>query len=146
VTGDQTFDVFISYRQRDPDRAWVRDRLVPALRGCGVRVFIDYEEFRLGAPLMIEMARGVEQSRYTLAVLTPEYLASGYTELESILAEHLGIERGERRLLAIMRAPCQPRLGIRARLWLDMVDDAGFSAGIAKLASELAGESTEPPS
>ena len=40
--------------------------------------------------------RAVESSTYTLAVLTPTYLESTFTELENVLAEHLGLEERER--------------------------------------------------
>lgn len=79
------------------------------------------------------MARGVEQSRYTLAILSPAYLTSDFTELENVLAEHLGLEKSQRRLLCIMHETYTPRLGIRARLWLDMSDDGEFDANLARL-------------
>jgi hypothetical protein len=55
------YDVFVSYRHAAPDGPWVRDVLVPRLRETGLRVFVDFDTFRLGAPLVLEMARGVEQ-------------------------------------------------------------------------------------
>lgn len=131
------YDVFISYRHQEPELSWVRKTLLPRLRAEGLNVCIDHDCFRLGAPLVLEMARAVEQSRYTLAVLSPAYLRSNFAELEGVLAEHLGLEQGQRRLLMIVREPCTPRLGMRARLWLDMTDDAEFECGIARLANEL---------
>lgn len=116
-------DAFISYRQQDPDRSWVRGVLLPGLEAAGLRICVDYRCFRLGAPLVLEMARAVEQSRYTLGVLSPSYLDSNFTELENVLSEHLGLERSERRLLMVMREPCKPHLRMRARLWLDMTDE-----------------------
>ena len=165
---DHAYDVFISYRQQDPDGAWVRGVLVERLRAAGLRVFVDYESFRLGAPLVLEMARGVEQSRYTLAVLSPAYLESNFTELENVLAEHLGLpapvqshhgdhhltgevaaelenvlaehlglESSQRRLLMVRRAPCEPRLGMRARLWLDMTSDEEVERNLPRLVAAL---------
>jgi hypothetical protein len=131
------YDGFISYRQRDPDRSWVREVLMPGLEAAGLRLCVDFQCFRLGAPLVLEMARAVEQSRYTLGVLSPAYLESNATELENVLSEHLGIERSERRLLFVMREQCTPRLGIRARLWLDMTDDDQAEANLERLAHEL---------
>jgi TIR domain len=139
--GGKPYDVFISYRQQEPDGPWVRGVLVERLRAAGLRVFIDYESFRLGAPLVLEMARGVEQSRYTLAVLSPAYLASNFTEFEGVLAEHLGLELSQRRLLAVRLAPCQPRLSIRARLWLDMTSGEEVERNLPRLISAL----REPP-
>jgi hypothetical protein len=115
-----SFDVFISYRHAGACGTWVREVLTERLRGAGLAVCLDVDSFRLGAPLVLEMARAVEESRYTLAVLTPAYLESSFTELEGVLAEHLGLETSQQRLLVVRREPCEPRLGLRARLWLDM--------------------------
>ena len=131
------YDVFLSYRQQEPDKTWVRKTLLPRLEEAGLSVCIDYRDFRLGAPLVLEMARAVEESRYTLAVLSPAYLQSNFTELESVLAEHLGLEMTQRRLLAVMREECRPRLSLRTRLRLDMIDDDKFEANIARLVYEL---------
>ena len=139
---DFAYDVFVSYRQREPDLSWVRKKLVPRLEAQGLRAFVDYKHFKLGAPLVLEMARGVESSRYTLAVLSPKYLESNFTELENVLAEHLGLENSERRLIAVMIESCKPRLGMRARLWLSMLSDEEFDANISTLVNAL----REPPS
>ena len=42
------YDVFISYRQQEPDKSWVRHTLLPSLKSEGLRVCIDFECFRLG--------------------------------------------------------------------------------------------------
>jgi hypothetical protein len=132
-----TYDVFISYRQKEPDKSWVRQILQKRLEAEGLRVCVDYRDFRLGAALVLEMARAVEQSRYTLAVLSPVYLESTFTELENVLAEHLGLEKSRRRLVAVLRQPCSPRLGIKARLWLDMTEDEDFDLEVQRLVDEL---------
>lgn len=58
------------------------------------------------------MQRAVLKSRYSLAVLTPAYLQSNFAEFENVLAQRLGLEKGQRRLLAIMREECDPELRI----------------------------------
>jgi hypothetical protein len=131
------YDVFVSYARREPDRSWVRDRLVPRLWASGIVVCVDDDCFRLGAPLIREMERAVESSRYTLAVLTPAYVRSSFTDLENVMAEHLGLEQAERRFLAIMREPTEPRLGIRVRHWLDMSDDSQFEMAVGQLIDQL---------
>ncbi len=119
------------------DGTWVRKTLVPRLDAEGLRVCIDHRDLRLGAPLVLEMGRAVEQSCYTLAILSPAYLTSNFTELENVLAEHLGLEKSQRRLLAVMREDCAPRLGIPARLWLEMTNDDQFETDVACLVHEL---------
>ena len=137
MAGDFGYDVFVSYRRAEPDRGWVHGRLVPRLRLDGLLVCIDDDSFRLGAPLVLEMERAVQASRYTLAVLTPRYLMSNFTELENVLAEHLGLERTEPRLVVVVRELTRPRLSMRARLSLDMTDDAEFEAASVRLCAQL---------
>lgn len=134
---DFTYDVFVSYRHQEPGKTWVRKTLVPRLEAEGLHVCVDFNCFRLGRPLVLEMARAVEESRYTLAILSPAYLESNFTELENVLAEHLGLEKGQYRLLAIIREDCTPRLGMRANLMLDMTDDSQFDSDVARLVYQL---------
>ena len=131
------YDVFLSYRHQEPDKTWVRKTLLPKLEALGLKACIDYRDFRLGAPIINEMERAVEQSRYTLGILTPSYLESNFAQLENILSEHLGLEKSQRRWIAVMREECKPRLRIRARMWLDMNDDDEFDANLARLVYEL---------
>jgi hypothetical protein len=130
-------DVFISYRQQEPDRTWVRKTLVPRLKSAGLEVFIDYLDFRLGSPIIKEMERGVVESRYTVAVLSPGYLKSNFTDFESVLAQHLGLEKSQLRFVGLLRENCTPRLGIRALYYLDMTDDSEFETGVARLIDQL---------
>src|SRR3712207_5181280 len=100
---EPAYDAFVSYRHQKPDKAWVRRTLVPALDAAGLRVCVDHRDFRLGYPIVEEMGRAVEQSRCTVAVLTPAYLDGRFGMLENALAEHLGLEEGGRRLLYVLR-------------------------------------------
>jgi hypothetical protein len=136
-TGDGfTYDVFLSYRDHDPDKTWARKTLMPRLEQEGLKV-IEQRRFRLGAPLVKEMERAVTQSRFTLSVLTPSYVEGNFTDLESVLAEHLGLENSQRRLLTLMREYCKPRLGMRARIGLDMTEDDEFEDNLERLVYEL---------
>lgn len=132
-----SYDVFVSYRHVDPDKSWTRSVLVPRLQAAQLSVCLDVRCFRLGVPVLSEMERAIQESRYTLAILSPVYLDSGFTELENLMAEHLGVEERGRRLIAIMREPCDPRLGIRFRTWLDMTDDTEFDVNAQRLVDDL---------
>jgi hypothetical protein len=135
--GRPRYDVFLSYAKDDPQGPWVRQTLRPRLEQAGLRACIDHRDFRLGAARIREIERAVEQSRYTLAVLTPAYVESNFAELESVLAQHLGEEESERRFLAVMREKTRPRLSIRATLWLDMTDDRDLDINVDRLVYEL---------
>jgi hypothetical protein len=131
------YDAFISYRRREPDRQWVHDRLVVALRSRGLRICLDDDDFRLGQPVVLEMERAVEQSRYTVAVLTPEWVMSSYTEFEEVLARTLGLETGAWPVIAVVRRPTPLPLRLRAVTALDMSDDATFEPDLDRLCAAL---------
>lgn len=131
------YDVFLSYRHQEPDKSWVRKTLAPRLQSEGLRVCIDYQSFRIGAPLVEEMQRAVLESRYSLAILSPAYLASNFTEIENIMAQHLGLEESQHRLLCVIRQPCAPKLRMRISLMLDMTDDEEFETNVVRLIDQL---------
>jgi hypothetical protein len=135
------YDFFVSYRHREPDKSWVRKTLVPALEAKGLRALIDYRDFRLGAPLVTEMARAVEESRYTLAVITSAYIQSNFTELENVMAKQLGLENSQVRLIGVIRDPGlemdKVRLDIRGSLMLDMTDDEEFDVLVERLVGAI---------
>jgi hypothetical protein len=133
----ERYDVYVSYRRAPPDSGWVRRTLVPALRSRGLRVFVDYESFVLGRPLVLETARAVEVSRYSLAVMTPRYLEGTFLELENVMAQQLGQAQTDRRLLGVLREPCHPRLDARMTLILDMTDDEAFPEQLELLVAAL---------
>ncbi len=78
----------------------------------------------------------MQQSRYTLAVLTPTYLESGFTALDEAMAARLAAEEYRWRLVAVLREPTEPPLGFRARGWLDMSDDRAFEVDVERLIYE----------
>ena len=141
MTNQHPYDFFVSYRHREPDKSWVRKTLVPALESKGLRAFIDYRDFQLGAPLVTEMARAVEESRFTLAVITDNYIKSNFTELENMMAKQLGLEKSHVRLIGIIRDPeldiDKIRLDIRGSLMLDMTDDDEFDILIERLVGAI---------
>ena len=131
------YDVFVSYRQREPDKSWVRNTLVPALRDAGLKICLDDDCFTVGEAIVDEMERAVLESRYTVVVLTPAYQHSGFTKLESVMAEHIGLEQMARRLVPLMRERCDPGLRVRTRVWLDMTDDSQFAENVDRLIRAL---------
>ena len=138
------YDVFISYRQREPDKSWVRDVLLPRLEGAGLRVCIDVRDFRLGEPLVTEMERAVVESRYTLAVLSPAYLTSSFTDFENVISQHLGLEEAQNRLLIVVREPCEKNLRLRHKVWLEMKDAEEVEENLPRLIRALGGPRVAP--
>ena len=131
------YDVFISYRQQEPEKSWVRETLFPRLTEANLRVLIDFKHFRLGAPLITEMERGVKQSRYTLVVATPKYFQSTFTEFENLLGQHLGLENSQHGLIVVMRETCDLTLRLGYKLWLSMTSTREFEENLPRLIEGL---------
>jgi hypothetical protein len=102
------YDVFISYSHRDGE--WVRNWLLPRLEleNAGLRVCIDFRDFDIGVPSLVNMERAVEHSRKTLLVLTPNWVESEWTNFEALLVQTddpIGLRR---RMLPLMLKQCKP--------------------------------------
>jgi len=133
-----TYDAFVSYDRGDAiDRAWVEQTLVPHLEGGGLRLCLEYREFRFGRPRIREMERAVAASRYTVSIFTPAYLESSFREFESLIAQHQDLETRGARFLPLIRRPCQPHIGVRMVFALDLTRDTEVDAGLARLALQL---------
>lgn len=115
--GRPAHDAFISYSRRDA--GWVAGELLPRLEAAGLRLCIDVRDFRVGTLTVQELERCVLESRKTIAVLSPSYLESRWTELESVMTQTLDPAARDRRLLPVLleRCPLPPRF--RALYYLD---------------------------
>lgn len=78
------YDVFISYTEAD--REWVEDYLLDALEQAGVRYHW------VGEPHLLAAEEAVKHSRYTLLVLSPDYLADSFSQFTALLAQTYGVE------------------------------------------------------
>jgi hypothetical protein len=136
------YDYFISYRTEDQTRAeWVAWQLEDA----GYTTFIQAWDFRPGNTIVHQMQIGAAQARCTIAILTPAYFGSGFTESEWAAA-FTDDPTGEERLLIPVRVlDCRPPGLLNNRLYIDLVglDEAaartklldGVKKGRAKPAS-----------
>lgn len=98
---DFVYDAFVSYSDQEPDRAWVEDQLVPTLVASGLRICLD-RDLVYGAAQVTEMDRAVTESRRTIAVLSNKYLAGNFQDVQNVMAQTLGIEEGQYRLLPLI--------------------------------------------
>jgi len=138
------YDVFISYSHADS--TWVHGQLLARLDQAGLRTFIDFRDFELGAPSVTEIERGVLTSRKTLLVLTPAYLASDWATFEAFMLQTLDpINRG-RRLIPLFKEHCTlpPRIGMLSHV--DFTNPATIDLAWQRLLQSLAGANvTVPP-
>jgi hypothetical protein len=103
------FDAFISYSHRDREFA---DLLLATLEKRGFKVAIDYRDFNVGSPVIIEMDRAINNSRHTIMVVSPDYLSSAWTEFEALTASIADPAATQRKIIPLIYkyAELPPRL------------------------------------
>ena len=115
------YDVFVSYHRADA--TWVEDELLPRLEREGLKVIVGDRDFEPGANRLNEMERAALQSRKTLLVLSPAYVESEWAEFENSLVQALDPAARKRRLIPVVRTPCQIQLRIRPLVSVDLTAD-----------------------
>ena len=129
------YDVFISYSHTDAE--WVKEQLLPRLEQGGLKVNIDYRDFDIGAPSLVNMERAVDNSRHTLAVLTPAYVASDWTAFEGLLVGTIDPAARQRKLFPLLLKPCQPPRRIAALSYADFTKPQNYAAEFVRLLKQL---------
>lgn len=129
------YDAFISYSHNDS--TWVRDTLLPRLENEALRVCIDYRDFEIGAPSLVNMENAVETSRKTLLVLTPNWIASQWTEFEALLIQTKDPAGRGRRILPLMVTPCALPDRLRVFTYLDLAKPAQFEFQMKRLVAAI---------
>jgi hypothetical protein len=106
------FDVFISYSHKD--KRWVTNWLLPQLEKQGINPYIDFLHFEVGVPALVNMEMAIKDYPQTILVFTPNWIASEWTNFESLLLQSQDPGNIRNRLLPIMLANCDlpSRLGI----------------------------------
>jgi hypothetical protein len=107
---DYQYDVYISNSLEDA--TWVNDVLVPRLEQEGLRVCINSRDFEIGVPKLVNIEKGVERSRKTLLVLTPEWISSEWNDIDALLTQTKDPAGRRRRMLPLVLRTCTlpPRL------------------------------------
>lgn len=114
------FDAFISYSHKD--EIWVRNVLLSVLEKNGVKVIIDFRDFKPGAPSVTEMERAIIESWKTILVLSPNYINSSWSEYESIMIATLDPAGREKRIIPILLEECDIPLRINYLTFLDFTN------------------------
>jgi formylglycine-generating enzyme required for sulfatase activity len=122
--------LFISHA--DADAWWVKGFLLPAI-GLPADRSITPEQFRPGAVVLDEFERAVRQSRLTVIVLSPAYLADQWAIFGEQLASHAAVAESRDRLVPLLLEPCRVPLHVDFRVRLDCTDPARWEAEVARL-------------
>ncbi|MGD2176787.1 MAG: TIR domain-containing protein [Anaerolineae bacterium] len=135
---EHEYDVFISHSHAD--REWVSGELLPRLEEAGLKVIVDFRDFEIGVPSLVNMERAVDQSRHTLVVLTPEWLASEWADFEGLLVGTADPAARRRKLIPLMLRPCDPPRRIAMLTYADFTKLSERKDAMARLVQTLSGQ------
>jgi TIR domain/CHAT domain len=134
------YDAYICYVDRDPDRTWVWDTLVPKLEQADINIAISGEIETPGVAKIVNIEQGIRQAKRTIIVLSDAYLADNMAEFENTLGQTMGIQEGTYRLLPIEAMPFdRSRLPTRLSMLttLDLSDPIRIDRGFDRLVRAL---------
>jgi hypothetical protein len=132
---DFVYDVFISYSRAD--LPWIQAELLTRLEAAGLKTCLDFRDFEPGTPRPTQVQQAVENSRKMLLILTPDYLKSEWDEFANLMAQTRDPASHERRLIPLLKAPCElpPRLEF---LWpVNFVDPVDWELAWGQLLAVL---------
>lgn len=84
---DYEYDVFVSYRHKEPALGWVKNHFYPLLEQWlpnampvehKTTIFVDWEEIETGAAWPAKLQQALNRSRCLIPVWTPEYFRSDW--------------------------------------------------------------------
>ncbi|GEM_PF-4239898 len=139
---DFPYDVYISYSPADAE--WVREWLLPRLESAGIKTCVDFRDFRIGAPKLTELERGLLESRKTLLVLTPAFLESEWNDFASVMVQHLDPAARQLRILPLILKPTDLPLRINTLVPLDFTKLTGRLEQLPRLIRAIKPDAAPP--
>lgn len=134
--------VFISYSPEDID--WAEDELRPRLEKSGVKV-ITGEDLTGGATVSLNRERAIADTRRTIVVLSPEWVANSWNSFEADLLVNLDPAAIRRKLLPVLlrKTEIPPRI---ARLTTrDLTNKKRYNSRLAQLIRDIEDAVPPPP-
>ena len=129
-----THDLFVSYA--DADRDWVEGYLLDGLAQAGVRCHAE-TAFDLGVPLLSEFEEAVRESRRTLLVLSPAYLADDFGPIVELLAHEYGRETATWPVIPLVLRPVELPPRLRMLTGLDATEPQSWPGVLDRLRAAL---------
>ena len=129
------YSVFISYSHSDAE--WVRNWLLPRLEGAGLRVCIDFRDFEIGKPVLVNIENAVDRSRKILIVLTNSWVRSEWANFESLLVQTDDPLGRRARTIPLLKQQCKPPKRIALLTYIDFTQASEWESQFQRLLTSL---------
>ena len=99
---EKDYDAFVSYCRKDVD--WVLDTLLPYLEApqCGFHLCVHERDFVPGVAITKNIMTAIQCSRRTILVLSPNFIKSGWCDLEFQAAHQRALEDRSNFLIVVL--------------------------------------------
>lgn len=134
-------DFFISYNRAD--RTWA-EWIAWQLEATGYSTVIQAWDFREGGNFVLNMQRAVQESKRTVIVLSPDFLASQFTAPEWAAAFAQDPTGAQGRLLPVRVRECQPTGLLAQIVYIDLVGLPDRAAAATRLLAGVATGRAKP--
>lgn len=125
MSTDTKKDFFVSYNRHD--KAWA-EWIAWILEESGYTVVIHAWDFRLGGNFVLDMHDAIDNTRRTIAVLSPNYLKSEFAQPEWAAAFVQDPKGKNRTLIPVRVEACELTGLLRALVYMDLVGVAKAEA------------------
>lgn len=125
---EMLYDFYIHHSPKDVE--WVDGVLRVALTGASLLSSLEYRPGHLRG---LEAVRAVQQSKYTLLIISPNLVEEEYADFVEGVAFHLGVSERRGRLIPVRISESGHRTPSDHLVALDFTDRAAWEAGIGQL-------------
>lgn len=141
-----TYDVFISHSGND--REFVLGLAID-LKRAGLRVWLDQWDLRPGDSIATAVQQALEESRFLLVVMSPDYFQSAWTQQEWQYMLASEMEGGGVRVIPLLYRDCEVPVSLQMKQWVDLRDQNEYQFVLDRLVRDLrllaSRETTTPP-
>ena len=108
-TEEKDYDAFVAYCRKDVD--WVLNTLLPYLEApqCGFHLCVHDRDFVPGVAITKNIMTAIQYSRRTILVLSPNFIKSGWCDLESQAAHQRALEDRSNFLIIVLLQEVDPK-------------------------------------
>lgn len=93
------YDAFVSYNHSE-DYTWVQDTFLSKLEDSwNMKLCLGQRDFMVGVPIAENICEAIDNSRFTIVVITPAFLTSGWCDFEL----HMALTRGRQHLIILYK-------------------------------------------
>jgi hypothetical protein len=127
--------VFISYSSKNKD--WVKNWLLPKIESQGIQTRIDFRDFDIGTPSMINMERAVDECAKTILIFTPEWVNSEWTQFEGLMLmvqDPIGMRK---KILPLMLAQCDLPTRLKIFTYADFREKDEWDFQFERMTSQI---------